>query len=237
VYKQTEQVISVLIIEDDERIAEINRRFMEKVAGYQVIGVSMNEQEAKEQLEILRPDLVLLDLYFPDMNGLELLRYIKQHHRYTDVIMITAGKEVEAVREAIGVGVFDYIIKPVIFNRFQNTLLNYAEYRKKLDQWEDERQSIDQEAIDQLMSKNRKIKEKKSYLPKGIDKLTLEKVYEVMKKETDGLSADEVGKEIGASRSTARRYLEYLVSKGEAEADLSYGVVGRPERVYCSVKK
>jgi two-component system, CitB family, response regulator len=188
-------------------------------------------------LEILRPDLVLLDLYFPDMNGLELLRYIKQHHRYTDVIMITAGKEVEAVREAIGVGVFDYIIKPVIFNRFQNTLLNYAEYRKKLDQWEDERQSIDQEAIDQLMSKNRKIKEKKSYLPKGIDKLTLEKVYEVMKKETDGLSADEVGKEIGASRSTARRYLEYLVSKGEAEADLSYGVVGRPERVYCSVKK
>jgi two-component system, CitB family, response regulator len=43
VYKQTEQVISVLIIEDDERIAEINRRFMEKVAGYQVIGVSMNE--------------------------------------------------------------------------------------------------------------------------------------------------------------------------------------------------
>jgi len=48
------------------------------------------------------------------------------------------------------------------------------------------------------------------------------------------VTAEELGKMIGASRSTARRYLEYLVSKGEAAADLSYGVVGRPERVYRS---
>ncbi|MDQ0245184.1 two-component system CitB family response regulator [Bacillus fengqiuensis] len=231
-YKQTEQWISVLIIEDDHRIAEINRRFIEKVHGYEVVGVAMNEEEATEQLDILCPDLVLLDMYFPDMNGLDLLRYIKQQHHSTDVIMITAGKEVEAVREAIGQGIFDYIIKPVIFQRFEQTLSNYKSYREKVEKWINEKESVNQEKVDELMLKNRKVEEKISYLPKGIDRLTLEKVSDVIQKRSDGLTADEVGKEIGASRSTARRYLEYLVSKGDVAADLSYGVVGRPERVY-----
>lgn len=232
VYKQTEQWISVLIIEDDYRIAEINRRFIEKIHGYEVVGVATNEEEAKEQLDILCPDLVLLDMYFPDMNGLDLLRYIKHHHHSTDVIMITAGKEVESVREAIGQGIFDYIIKPVIFQRFEQTLSNYKNYREKVEKWIIEKESVNQEKIDELMLKNRKVEEKISYLPKGIDRLTLEKVSDVIQKRSDGLTADEVGKEIGASRSTARRYLEYLVSKGDVAADLSYGVVGRPERVY-----
>ncbi|WP_078408804.1 response regulator [Priestia abyssalis] len=234
VYKQTEQWISVLIIEDDHRIAEINRRFIEKIHGYEVVGVATNEEEAKEQLDILCPDLVLLDMYFPDMNGLDLLRYIKHHHS-TDVIMITAGKEVESVREAIGQGIFDYIIKPVIFQRFEQTLSNYKNYREKVEKWIIEKESVNQEKIDELMLKSRKVEEKISYLPKGIDRLTLEKVSDVIRKRSDGLTADEVGKEIGASRSTARRYLEYLVSKGDVAADLSYGVVGRPERVYILI--
>jgi two-component system CitB family response regulator len=230
--KQMEKWIRVLIIEDDERIAEIHRRFIDKVQGYEVIGIAINEEEAKEQLNILQPDLVLLDLYFPDMNGLDLLRYMKQYHFRTDVIMITAGKEVEAVKEAIDQGIFDYIVKPVIFQRFEQTLVNYKHYREKWEKWMDGKESINQEKIDDLMLKNRQSEEKKWYLPKGIDRLTLEKVCHVIEKRADGLTADEVGKEIGASRSTARRYLEYLVSKGEISPDLSYGAVGRPERVY-----
>lgn len=171
-------------------------------------------------------------MYFPDVNGLDLLRYIKQQHHSTDVIMITARKEVEAVREAIGQGIFDYIIKPVIFQRFEQTLSNYKNYREKVEKWINEKESVNQEKVDELMLKNRKVEEKISYLPKGIDRLTLEKVSDVIQKRSGGLTADEVGREIGASRSTARRYLEYLVSKGDVAADLSYGVVGRPERVY-----
>ncbi|MCP3689586.1 MAG: two-component system response regulator, partial [Gammaproteobacteria bacterium] len=49
------------------------------------------------------------------------------------------------------------------------------------------------------------------------------------------LGAEQVGQSIGASRTTARRYLEYLVSNSELKVDVSYGGVGRPERHYCSV--
>ncbi len=65
--------IRVLIVEDDKRIAEINRRFVERVPGYEVIGIATNEQEGKELITVLQPELILLDIYFPDMNGLNLL--------------------------------------------------------------------------------------------------------------------------------------------------------------------
>jgi two-component system, CitB family, response regulator len=58
---------------------------------------------------------------------------------------------------------------------------------------------------------------------------------EVVGKGGAGLTAESVAKEIGVSRTTARRYLEHLVSIEKIEADLTYGTVGRPERVYMSI--
>ncbi|MEH7378742.1 DNA-binding response regulator, partial [Neobacillus drentensis] len=72
-------------------------------------------------------------------------------------------------------------------------------------------------------------------LPKGIDEITLGKVKNALLINNQGLSAEEVGKEIGASRITARRYLEYLSSIKEAKAEVVYGIVGRPERKYYPV--
>lgn len=69
-------------------------------------------------------------------------------------------------------------------------------------------------------------------MPKGIDPLTLQKVIDIMKTVEDGISAEEMGEKMGASRTTARRYLEYITSTGEVTAELEYGIVGRPERRY-----
>jgi two-component system CitB family response regulator len=229
--------ISVLIIEDDVRIAEINRFFVEKIPGFRVSGIATDEQQAKKLVHVLHPDLVLLDIYLPDMNGLDFLRFLQLNHHQTDVIMITAAKEVDTVREAIRGGVFDFLVKPLIFERFEKTLLDYREYRQKFMQLRQERGQMEQEEIDLWI--RRQVKKKSSsdsYLPKGIDKLTLEKVLSVIQNEKVGRTAEAIGTEIGISRQTARRYLEYLVSKGEVIADLSYGSVGRPERVYRCAK-
>lgn len=233
----SQRKITVLIIEDDHRIAEINRRFVDKVSGFEVVGIALDYSQVKEQLEILQPDLILLDIYFPDMNGLELLRSIQQNYRNCDVIMITAGKEVEKVTEAIRGGAFDYIVKPVIFNRFEATLLRYREFYWTVKRLQKEGPQIDQNEIDQLIHGHSRKPSKDSTLPKGVDRLTLEKVMVVLKLEAAGMTVEKLAKEIGVSRSTARRYLEFLVTQGEAVADLSYGVVGRPERVYIATVK
>ncbi|MEH7353585.1 response regulator [Neobacillus drentensis] len=225
--------IEVLIVEDDLRIAEIQKRFIEQIEGFQTVGIAASYVEAKTLIEILQPDLLLLDVYFPDMDGLDLLKETKQQMKQMDVIMITATKEIHKVQEAIKIGVFDYIIKPVVFERFKQSLLRYLEYHTKLVQLGEEHQLIDQQQVDKLLRKeidgagNDKI-----YLPKGIDPRTLEKVLEVLGKGESGQTAELIAKEIGVSRTTARRYLEHLVSEEKIEADLAYGTVGRPERVY-----
>lgn len=227
------QIIEVLIVEDDLRVAEIQRRFIEQIEGFQTVGIAASYVEAKTLIDIMQPDLLLLDVFFPDMNGLDLLKETKQQSKQLNVIMITATKEIHMVQEAIRIGVFDYFIKPVVFERFKQSLLRFKDFHRKLVQLEEENLHVTQQQVDKLLRKEMDAGvNEKSYLPKGIDPLTLDKVLEVLGKGVRGLTAELVAHEIGISRTTARRYLEHLVAEEKIAADLAYGTVGRPERVY-----
>lgn len=222
--------IEVLIVEDDHRIARINQKFTENVPGYTVIGVASSITEGKELLEIIEPDLVLLDIFFPEESGLGLLWHIRENYKDTDVMMITAAKEIETVQEALRGGAIDYIIKPVIFDRFKQTLEKFQQTRGRMSR----QKVVSQEEVDHLFTRHGTQGTITTQTPpKGIDPLTLSKLTEILLQYTpQGMTAEEVGSEMGCSRTTARRYLEYMVSLGKVHADLSYGTVGRPERRY-----
>ncbi|MDQ0272660.1 response regulator [Cytobacillus purgationiresistens] len=237
------RVIEVLIVEDDLRIAEIQRQYIENIDGFKTIGIATSHFEAKKFMDVFQPDLILLDVYFPDMNGIDLLKEIKQQDKQMGVIMITAARELVRVQEAITIGVFDYMIKPVVFDRFKQSLARYQDFHYQLLDSKGNAFPLTQQQVDKLLQKEKrstdKEKEEKSMvqLPKGIDRLTLEKVLGVLgNTEQQGLTAEIIAVEIGVSRTTARRYLEYLMFEEKVDADLSYGQVGRPERVY-SVRK
>lgn len=225
--------IEVLIVEDDPRIAEIHRRFTEKVTGFRVVGTAANVEQACEWLEILRPQLVLLDVYLPDMKGTELVQRIRASFSETDIIMITAASEAEIVRQAFRGGVFDYIVKPLTFDRFKAGLDSYRSRTDKLRK----SQSLTQEEIETIWARGQESAPAKQEVPKGIDPLTLRKIKDCIAHMGEGgLTAEELSVQAGVSRSTARRYLEYLIQKKEACAQLIYGTVGRPERRYFSAE-
>lgn len=222
---------SVLIAEDDPRIAEIHRHFTEKVAGFSVCGIAGTLEDAEKMSELLKPNLILLDLYFPKGLGTEILWKLRSRRQATDVILITAAKELEPLQEAMHGGVFDYILKPVMFPRFQEALKRFGEHHQQL-QIEN---TLNQQDIDRLLHPYKGANPGEPVYPKGIDPLTLKKIRTVFDQpHPDGHSADEVGRQIGASRTTARRYLEYLTAAGQLTAELIYGAVGRPERKYFS---
>lgn len=227
--------IEVLVIEDDPRMAEINRRFIEKVEGFTVCAIATNEFEAKLQLDVLRPPLVVLDVYFPDTDGLTLLSFIKQHYPKTDVIMLTAAKEAEIVVQAVRAGVFDFIVKPLVFERLRATLEEYARFQRQVKAWQEQPSTVEQSEIDSLLQSagiGRMAGSGAGELwAKGIDKVTCDKVLELLNRRGE-LTTGMVGRELGMSRSTARRYLEHLVETGDAHHDQIYGTVGRPERIY-----
>ena len=222
--------LRVLIIDDDIRIAEIHRRYVEKTQGFEVVGIANNLEDAQSQLDVLEPDLLLLDIFFPEGNGLEFLKKARMHNQQVDVIPITAAKEVHLFNEALHGGVFDYILKPVVFTRFQATLERYKQTKNQLSNIDQLNQSEVDIALQTVRSGDLlELPE----LPKVIDRLTLEKVQHVFSSlQGSGLTSEEVASQIGASRTTVRRYLEYLVSQIILYVDVSYGGVGRPERRY-----
>ncbi|GAB4181585.1 MAG: response regulator [Geothermobacteraceae bacterium] len=223
--------IRVLIIDDDLRISRLHQKFVEKVDGFEVVGVANQLEDAREMLEILEPDLVLLDLFFPEGNGMDLLRHIRSGAKPCDVILITAAREAALFQEGLRGGVFDYIIKPVFFPRFQEALVKYRDYLAKLELGA----PLEQQDVDRMLRSPapRTLTPGERAMPKGIDELTLTKVRSVFANpDTGDLNAEHVAAEVGVSRSTARRYLEFLVSEGFLMADQIYGAVGRPERRY-----
>ncbi|WP_429147575.1 response regulator [Aeromonas rivipollensis] len=218
-------MIKILIVEDDPAIAEIHRRFVQRLAGVEVLGVALTLFDAREQIAILKPDLVLLDVWLPDGEGFSLLRELRQSGAHLDVILLTAAREAAALQEAMRLGVVDFILKPVVFERLRDTLGNYAESRAALAALAD----IDQQAVDALFGTPLQ-QVAAGGLPKGIDALTLQRMLAALNQQ--GASAEEIGNRVGVSRTTARRYLEFLVGQQLASPELEYGTVGRPERRY-----
>ncbi len=230
---------NVLIIEDDKCIAQNQLRFFESVENFQVVGISYSIQEARAQLRTLKPALVLLDLHLPDGTGLELLTEIRKDYLETDVIIITAAKEVNSLQSAIRSGVFDYIIKPMPFNRLMDTLNAYDKYIRQKKQQEANQGSVefDQNFVDRLLGKGQR-QQHSVTLPKGVDNSTLKTIKAYLSERAgEAYNAQQLGEVLGLSRTTTRRYLEYLVSQNEVETRQVYGTRGRPERKYTYVSR
>jgi len=222
----------VMIIEDDIAIAELHHKYLSQLSGLEVVGIATTRMEAEMQLEVLKPDLLLMDVYLPDGTGLEILNTLRTNNQTCDVILITAARDVDTLQQAMRGGVVDYLLKPVMFPRLEAALQKYISQRQQLDVAE----SLDQNLVDKMLQLSVSAENTPQRLPKGIDGVTLDKIRALFGGEVM-FTADEAGEKIGASRTTARRYLEYLISSGELEADLNYGTVGRPERCYKKVMR
>lgn len=219
-------MLRVLIAEDDFRVAGIHEQFLEKVKGTELAGKTSNCKETLAAVKKYKPDLVILDNYMPDGLGIELIEEIRQINKLTDIILVSAANEKEYIETAIRKGVKGIIIKPASLERFVSTVQKYLNDKMSLES----KDKIDQSFLDDFFGV--KITEESTVATKGIDPLTLEKVKNILKQHQTGITAERTGEKMGASRTTARRYLEYLVSIDECYAELVYGIVGRPERNY-----
>ncbi|WP_170006183.1 response regulator [Bacillus fonticola] len=229
-------MIRVGIVEDDFRIAQIHEEFSHKVEGVVVVGKALTAKDTLQLLDTVPVDLLLLDVYLPDELGVDLLQQIREKYPQVDIIMITAATDKKMVQKALQYGVLNYIIKPVKIEKFIDAIQSYKK-KKNLLEVENE---VDQELVDQLFPGSALTTHNSSTvesLPKGIDSLTLEKVQHIIGDEGGGITAEYLGVKMGASRTTARRYLEYLTKVGHVKAEVEYGIVGRPERKYVLVSE
>lgn len=218
--------VRVLVVEDEGRAAEAHAAYVGRVPGFELAGVARSAQEAARFLgSDVQVDLVLLDMHLPDGHGLSLLQRLRAAGHLCDVIAVTSARDADVVRSAVAQGVVLYLVKPFAFSTFRAKLEQYAAYRAQLTDG-----PVAQDDVDRMFGSLRT--SGPGLLPKGMSGDTLRAVTAVLRASDEALSATQVAAQVGASRVTARRYLEYLADSGQVERRPRYGGSGRPEVEY-----
>ncbi|PTA69860.1 response regulator [Deinococcus arcticus] len=218
--------VRVLLVEDDLRVARVNRDLLERDPDVHVVGSAATCAQGDALAQALNPDLILLDVHLPDGSGLGLLRHWRGLGRMTDVALITAADDEASVRLALAHGAFDYLIKPFTGARLADLI---ARHRARRLPGPGAASRLDQGRLDRLLGLSPPAP---GPLPRGIDPHTLERVAQALGVSAGPVTAEEIGERVGLSRVTAWRYLEHLVRSGQAALDHQYGQAGRPVKLY-----
>ncbi|WP_269933736.1 two-component response regulator DpiA [Serratia liquefaciens] len=219
--------LNILIVEDETPLAEMHAEFIRQNGGCRQIWLAGTLAQARTMVERFKPDLILLDNFLPDGQGIELLRELTLSGYAGGIVFITAASDMDTVAEALRYGVFDYLIKPLAYDRLAHTLLRFSQRHQALK----DKARLNQRRIDQMFNTYAR-GEPMATLPAGIDELTLVKIRGLFEQPSASHTAESVAQEMGLSRTTARRYLEFCAAAQQLRAEIIYGKVGRPQRIY-----
>jgi response regulator of citrate/malate metabolism len=220
----------VLVVDGDPQVARINTAYVAKVPGFRTAGTAASVAAALEFVEGTPVDLVLLDHYLPDGTGLDLVRRLRERGHHTDVIMVTAARDLATVQAAMRLGALQYLVKPFSFAGLRAKLEGYAALRRSLSGGGEAEQAEVDRIFGTLASATTPVG-----LPKGHSPATAELVRQVLLAAAGDLSAQEIAERAGLSRQTAQRYLKLLERTGRVRLALRYGETGRPEHRYAWV--
>jgi len=220
--------VAVLVVDDDFMVARLHARFLATLDGFEIAGMAHTGASALQALAQVPVDLMLLDIYLPDMTGIDVLREVRRSFPALDVLVVTAARELDTVRDAQQGGAVSYLVKPFEYSALGVRLEHYRRTRRLLAA--DDGQPVDQQQIDRLFGGSPAAGDQRSDLPKGLSRETADAVRALLSADLS-LSSQECADRVGISRVSARRYLEHLEQTGVTEVTLRYGT-GRPERRY-----
>lgn len=103
--------IKVVIVDDHALIREGIKKLLELEESFDIVALAGDGVEALEVIEKVRPDVVLLDINMPNMNGIDCLKQIKAQYPDTKVVMLTIHEDAEYLIETINIGAEGYVLK------------------------------------------------------------------------------------------------------------------------------
>lgn len=146
---------NVLVVDDEKTIRKGIKKLLEEViTGYKVLWEASNGFEALEILKIEVPDIIITDIRMPNMNGIEFIRFTKEKLPLTPIIVLSGHDDFTYVREALKLGVKDYLLKPVSRSELATILLSIDQSNKKKEKPIQTGESAHIRQIKELIEKN-----------------------------------------------------------------------------------
>lgn len=191
-------MIRVLIADDHKMVREGLRRILEFDGEIQVIDEADNGEECINKIRSSKPDIVLLDINMPVMNGIEALQEIRKKKLKTKVIILTVHNEIEYLLRAVDIGIDGYVLKDSDAHELIRAVTSVYEGDK----------FIQPSLIPLLNSK---------LIARDLDAERLEQLskreIEVLRLVAVGMFNKEIGVELGISERTVKNHLSSIFKK------------------------
>jgi len=124
--------LKILYAEDNEKIRDsyalVLKRYFDKVIE------ASDGEEALHLYTLHKPDIVLTDINMPKLDGLELVKHIRQNDKKTKIIVLSAYSDQEKLMKAIPLGLFAYLVKPIKGDALKKVLIDVASHTEKSEQ-------------------------------------------------------------------------------------------------------
>lgn len=193
-------MITVMIVDDHKMIREGLKRILEFEGEVQVIEEADNGQDCLSKLKTAKPDIILLDINMPVMNGIETLQALKKKRKKYKVLMLTVHNEVEYLLKAVDIGIDGYLLKDADSKELKRAITSVSSGEK----------FIQPSLIPLLNSK---------LIARDLDKEKLEKLssreIEVLKLVSVGMFNKEIGKKLDISERTVKNHMSNIFKKIE----------------------
>lgn len=214
----------VLVVDDEPVAARTHAEYVQRMDGFEVVAVARTGAEALAVLSATTVDVVLPDVSLPDMSGLDILRRLRVQRQDVDVVAVTSARNLEIVREAVGLGVAAYVLKPFVFATLRDRVEQAVRYRAQVQRATD---VASQSEVDALLASLRS-RPPREGLPKGLSADVWEQATVFVRDAGAPVSAAELAAGTGVSRVTARRYLEHMEAQSLVQRGARRSTAGRP---------
>ena len=205
-------------------LARLQSRYVREQPGFELVCATSDPRRALAALRTLRPHLALVEVGLGG-GGLSLLADVRASGAPIEVIVSGSDARADTVRAALRLGALDYLVQPFEPERLRRSL---AAFRRRMGAGAASG-PLSQEEVDELVRRDGG-----RWLPRDLDEQRLEEVRAALRLHGGPLTADELADSLGVARTTAWRYLEYLVTVGDASVELLPAGYGRPPKAYSA---
>lgn len=192
--------VKVMIADDHSMIREGLKSLLELDGDIRVIGEAVDGKDCLEKLEKIKPDVLLLDINMPNLNGLEVLKKLRDRHSKVNVLVLTVHNEVEYLMKAVDIGINGYILKDS----------ESAELKKAIFAIADGKTYIQPSLVPYLNAKRIEMNEDKN----KIEELTKREI-QVLKLLAVGMYNKEVAEKLEISERTVKNHVSSIFKKLE----------------------